>query len=183
MLPSGAPIPVQTDPDGFRRVGTVDFKSDRVRLAKNLFAAEMFIGYVIVRTIQDRIDVAMALGIVYGILLPIGCVAYYLIPKYLMRNSRYRVTVHLDSGGQMRLKYRDENIKPLAGKRSAKAEGEFRPRAVTDGQVQLELRRNWRGNNEWLLYVPSEISGADLEDHLQRYLPLLTETLESEELN
>lgn len=180
MLPSDAPIPVQNDSDGFRRVGTVEFSSDRVRLAQNLFGACMFVGYVIVRSIQDRLDAARAIGIVYGVLLPIGCIAYYLIPKYLIRNSGYRVTVNLDSGGRIRLKYRDDHVKALAGKRSAKAEGEFRPRAVADGQVQLELRRNWRGNNEWLLYVPTTIQEAGIEEHLQRYLPFLTETLEGE---
>lgn len=183
MLPSGAPVDVQTDPDGFRRVGTVDFKSDRVLLAQNLFGACLFIGYFAIAPLRGRIEPAAAIALVYGILLPIGCVAYYLIPKYLMRDSGYRVTVHLDAGGRIRLKYRDDHVKALAGKRSAKAVGEFRPRAVEDGRVQLELRRNWRGNNEWLLYVPPGVSDGHLEPHLERYLPLLTETLESEELN
>lgn len=183
VLPSGDPVDIQTDSDGLRRVGTVDFKSDRVRLAQNLFGACMFIGYIAIAPLRGRIEPAAAIGLVYGILLPIGCVAYYLIPKYLMRSSGYRVTVHLDAGGRISLKYRDDHVKALAGKRSAKAEGEFRPRAVADGQVQLELRRNWRGNNEWLLYVPADVSNSNLEPHLECYLPLLTETLESEELN
>lgn len=182
VQPSG-PDDVHPDSDGFRRVGTVEFKSDRVELARYIFSACMFIGYLAIAPLRGRIEPAMAIGLVYGIILPIGIVAYYLIPKVFVRSNRYRVTVHLDSGRWIRLKYRDENVKALADKRSAKAEGEFRPRAVEDGRVQLELRRNWRGNNEWLLYVPSGVVDADLEAHLERYLPLLTETLENEAMN
>lgn len=108
---------MQTESDGFHRVGTVEFKGDRVELARNLFTACLVIGYVAMTPLRGRIEPAMAIGLVYGIILPIGIVAYYLIPKVYVRSSRYRVTVHLDSGKWIRLKYRDENVKALAERR------------------------------------------------------------------
>lgn len=164
--------------DGLRRIGWLEFTSDRLAFAGSLWSAFGLIAYIAVAPYRRAPATWEPIAIGLGILC-LGCILYYLLPRWLLKNAKYRVTVHLDTGPRIRLKHRSDQV--TFGK--AKTQSEFRPCAIEGGKTQVELRRNWKGRNEWLVFVPNEIPDDALEEHLARYLPLLSETVEAQAMN
>lgn len=172
-------IPNDAAADGLRRIGMIEFTSSRIALLRNIFSAFAFIAFLIARPLRSSTPPVHLYFVLIGVIV-VGMLAYYLLPKRLIPNNRYRITVHLDSGGRIRLRYDGHEAKAVAAQRKAKAVGEFRPRAVEGGKTQLELRRNWKGRDEWLVFVPDDLSDDELEAHVSNFLPLLSDTIEQQ---
>lgn len=166
-------------PIGMRLAGTLKIRSRRARWENAL----VFIPFLYLQLTSDVMDTrsgtvdANKLGLVVLGFLGLGALAVGL-PALFIRNNSFTLTLERPDGQRFRVTTTSREVATRLKDGSSTSQGNFRPQVVDQGEVQIELRNDWKGNGGRLVYIPESVSEAEIEEHVHRFLPSLAETLD-----
>lgn len=166
-------------PSGMRAVGVLRASSRRARWENALFA----IPFLFLQFSSDAydpktgsVDTARLGFAVLGVAL-LGAVAVA-IPALVFRNNSITLTLERPNGQRIRVATTSRELASRLKEGGASTQGSFRPQVIGEGRVQVELRSNWKGQGGWLVFVPEDVSEADVEAFAHKHLPTLAEKIE-----